>query len=127
MSLSDKMDNIYKNQQNIQRDPEVFRTVAETMFQYVSEDLVRKVERGSIEKTGLFGGGRPYVRTDIYVTSVPSFPADHIKIDARNTVIVNSFQKEGRKLFRELKKLANKEGIKCFTGYHNIGFEYYLK
>ena len=127
MSLTDKMDSIYKKQLEIQRNPEVFKEVAETMFAYVSEALLRKVERGAYDMSGLFGGGRPYVRTDIDVQSIPSFPQNHVEIDSRSSVKVNSFQREGKKLYRELKKLANKEGIKCFTGSHNIGFEYYLK
>ena len=127
MSLSDKMDAIYNNQQKVQRDPEEFRKVAETMFGYVSEVLIKKVESGSLSMSGLFGGGRPYVRTDIFVRSIPAFPKNHIEIENRNTVKVNSFHKEGKKLFREIKKLANKEGIKCFTGSENIGFEYFLK
>ena len=127
MNLSDKMDAIYKEYLDVQRDPEVFTKVAETMFQYVSEDLLKKAERGSIYMSGLFGGGKPYVRTDIYVSSIPTFPKNHIEIESRSSVKVNSFRKEGKKLFRRIKKLANKEGIKCFTGSENIGFEYYLK
>lgn len=127
MSLSEKMDAIYKKQQSVQRNPEVFREVAETMFEYVSEDLLKKAERGAYGMSGLFGGGRPLVRSDIHVRSIPAFPRDHIEIESRSSVKVNSFQREGKKLFREIKKLANKEGIKCFTGSHNIGFEYYLK
>ena len=127
MNLSDKMDSIFKNHLEVQRDPEEFTKVAETMFQYVSERLVEKVEKGQISMSGLFGGGRPYVRTDIYVSSVPAFPKNHIEIENRSTVRVNSFHREGKKLFRKIKKLANREGIKCFTGSSNIGFEYYLK
>ena len=127
MNLSDKMDAIYKNHLEGQRDPEEFTKVAETMFQYVSEKLVQKVERGQISMSGLFGGGRPLVRADIYVNSSAAFPKNHIEIVDRNTVKVNSFHREGKKLFRKIKKLANKEGIKCFTGSNNIGFEYYLK
>ena len=75
----------------------------------------------------MFGGGRPYVRTDIYINSGAAFPKNHIKIVDKNTVLVNSFHKEGKKFFRIIKKLAGKEGIKCFTGSNNVGFEYYLK
>ena len=127
MSLGDKIDKIYNEKQTVQRDPDAFRNVAETMFAYVSEDLIKKAERGAIDRSGLFGGGRPYVRTDIFVNSFPSFPKDHIVIDDRKTVRVNSFNREGRKLYIEIKKLASREGIKCFTGNNNIGFEYYIR
>ena len=126
MSLGDKIDNIYNEKQTVQRDPDEFRKVAETMFAYVSEDLIKKAERGAIDRSGLFGGGRPLVRTDIFVNSHPAFPKDHIEIDGRNTVRVNSFNREGRKLYIEIKKLAGREGVKCFTGNNNIGFEYYI-
>ena len=127
MNLSDKMDTIYKNHLKVQRDPEEFTKVAETMFQYVSEKLVQKVENRQIFMSGMFGGGRPYVRTDIYIDSGAAFPKNHIEIVSENTVMVNSIRREGKMLFRKIKKLANKEGIKCFTGSKNIGFEYYLK
>ncbi len=127
MNLSDKMDTVYKKHLQVQKDPEVFTKVAETMFQHVSERLVKKVENGQIGMSGLFGGGRPYVRTDIYISSIAAFPKNHIEIVDANTVKVNSFNREGKKLFRTIKKIANKEGIKCFTGSNNIGFEYYLK
>ena len=127
MSLRDKMDAIYNKQMQAQKDPDEFKAVAETMFKYVSEKLIAKAQSGAYDRTGLFGGGRPYVRTDVFVTSSPSFPKDHVKIDNPNTVIVNSFQKEGKKLYRELKNLAAREGVKCFTGNGNIGFEYYMK
>ena len=64
MSFTDKMDAIYKQQQTIQRDPDEFRKVAEIMFGYVSEALVKKVENKSYSTTGLFGGGRTFVCTD---------------------------------------------------------------
>ena len=127
MSLGDKIDNIYNEKQAVQRDPDAFRKVAETMFAYVSEDLIKKAERGAIDRSGLFGGGRLFVRTDIFVYSNPAFPKDYIEIDDRNTVRVNSFSREGKKLYIEIKKLANREGIKCFTGNNNIGFEYYIR
>ena len=122
MSLKDQINSNYQ-MQTAETGPDVYKKYAEIVLEIAAEKMAEDAKRNRIADSVLYG---PYVSAYIPVSENLNLPRNAIQVKDK-TVYVRKRSEEGKRLFREIKKLARKEGIRAYCGVENYTLECSIK